>query len=214
LGENGIALFIKHVPSYLGATEVLIKLLQTDDSQQMTTLNSVSFLDTLIEVAIQQSNNVQNITEMGMTVKNPTDFNFNCFKLLGALCKDSSYSKKITERLFNVNKENCMIQMEMEKEGKKKVRVKLGNDIWRELDDFMVSPPFHLHFIDHLLELVYLLSIDTHTTNVQLTSKCVTRDVCFYNMKNKKLPSRLRSRFCDILKGKIKLFWRNDMSIY
>jgi hypothetical protein len=204
LGEAGVSLFIEHVPEYLGATDVLIKLLRNnDDDEKVTALRSVSFLDTLIEAAVQQVRYVQHLIETESVGDKRKDFNFNCFRLLSALCEDANFSKKIAEKLFNVDNENCVIQMEMGN-SVKKIRIKLGNDIWRDFDD-LIANPLYLYVIDLLLELAYSLSVDTHTTNVQLTRKCITRHVCLYGMKNKKLPSRIRSRFCDILRGEYEL---------
>lgn len=198
LGESGILLFIQHVSHGIGATDVLIKLMK-DTNDKAKPKYIVSFLHSLMDTAVFQTRLMADILK---TMDRRENLSPNCLRLISALSEDIIFSRKITESLFDVDGENCLIKIGVNKQ--KQLKVMLNKDGWLDFDKLLRNPSCVI-FLDHLLDLMYSLSANTYTTNVEKISKCISRDMCFYCMKKTSLPSNIRSRFCDILRGKTKI---------
>lgn len=198
LGESGISLFIQHVSHGIGATDVLIKLMKdTNDKEKPKYV--VSFLHSLMDTAVLQTKLMADTLKINDARENLSP---NCLRLISALSDDVIFSRKIAESLFDVDGGKCLIKIGVNKQ--KQLKVMLNKDEWLDFDKLLRNPSCVI-FLDHLLELMYSLSISTYTTNIEVISKCISRDMCFYCMKKTGLPSNIRSRFCDILRGRTKI---------
>lgn len=234
-GKSGIALFIQHVSCDVGATDVLIKLLSSASSNHDrrsshgdSPIYDPAFLVELINTAKEVTQALVDVLNEKVFVEEEEDDEerwnqkISCLRLLSALCHSSSItnaSNKITEALLNPKKKEGLLQTKIANPGNQ-VQIRLGNDdTWRQLQD-VVQKPSSFIFLDHLLELIYSVSNETHATTVHLTSQCVPREVCYFAIKNTKLPSKIRSRFCDILRGNINVLLylgkcaRYSLSVY
>lgn len=188
-GETGMTLFIQHIACDIGATDVLIKLLNHENQ-------NVSLVETLMERAEIETQIIVNTIHAQIKVDEDRQ-KVSCFRLLSALCHDMSTSRQIAEKLFNPASHDCLIQTRVS--AGNHVEIKLRNDeTWHNINT-VIEIPSCLLFMNYVLKLIYAFS--DHPTTVDITSQCVGRQVCFYSIKNTKVSSTIRSRFCDILRG-------------
>lgn len=189
--EAGIAFFINHVPYDMGATDVLIKLLNHKEQ-------NVSFVETLIERAKNETQIIVNTIRAQIRVTQDKQ-KVSSFRLLCAVCHDASTSRQIADSLFNPANTDCLILTRVS--NGKQVEIKLRNDdAWHNITTLTETPSCSL-YMNYVLKLICKLS--THTPTVSFISQCVDRQVCFNSIKNTKIPSIIRSRFCDILRGNL-----------
>lgn len=215
-GEKGIALFIEHLSYNVGATDMLIRLLEVVEQHNIITLSIVT---SLIDKSIVRTQEIVDELKKGGTIQN-TQQRVTCIRLLSALCqkvvtpapynKNSSsivsvdtasllmlYREKVTDRLFSLKGE-CLLQTKVVD---KHVEIKLVNDEWRDLNKLLLEQPHMLLFMESLLDLIYSLSNESHTKTDDFISQCISREVCLLCLKNAALPCTLRSKFCDLLRG-------------
>lgn len=217
-GENGIALFIEHLSYNVGATDMLIRLLEVVEQHNVITLSIVT---SLIDRAIVRTRDTAEELKQDVCVDD-TQQRVTCIRLLSALCQKAArpasyrtnkntakkadtaslfmlYREKVSEGLFRRNGE-CLLQTKVVD---KHVQVQFVNDAWYDLGDLLRQQPHMLLFIESLLDLVYSLSNESHSKTDDFVSQCISREVCLSCLKNTALPCTLRSKFCDLLRGKL-----------
>ncbi|RCI00637.1 hypothetical protein CU098_000902, partial [Rhizopus stolonifer] len=207
-GTEGMALFIDHLDYDMGTSEVLIKLLEVVEQKNMM---SPSMLDNLIDKTLFKTQQVvhalQYPSQHNMKQKNQ----FSHIRLLSALCYRAvaptranttttslllRFRDKVSEQLFG---QPCLIQTRQTEAGQ--VQIKILEDEWRDLNMLTEEQPYALLFLQDALDLVYSLSNKTSTKMTELTSQCISKEVCLQCLKNTKLPRILRTKFCDLLRA-------------
>ncbi|GAN04326.1 conserved hypothetical protein [Mucor ambiguus] len=214
-GEKGIALFIGHLSYNVGATDMLIRLLEVVEQHNVITLPIVT---SLIDRAIVRTRDVAEELKTGVCVED-TQQRVTCIRLLSALCQKAAspashrsnkntavkadtaslfllYRERVSEGLFNRNGK-CLLQTKIVE---KHVQIQFLNDAWYDLGDLLQQQPRMLLFIESLLDLVYSLSNEPHSKTSDFMSQCISREVCLSCLKNIALPCALRSKFCDLLR--------------
>lgn len=215
-GEKGMALFIEHLSYNIGATDMLIRLLEVVEQQNIITL---SIITSLINKSIVRTQEIVDELKKGGTIQD-TQQRVTCIRLLSALCRKvatpASYNKnpstivnvdtvsllllyreEVSDQLFSLKSE-CLLQTKVVD---KHVEIKFLNDEWRDLNKLLLQQPHMLLFMESLLDLVYSLSNESHTKTDDFISQCISREACLLCLKNAALPCTLRSKFCDLLRG-------------
>lgn len=216
-GEKGIALFIKHLSYNVGATDMLIRLLEVVEQHNVITLSIVT---SLIDRSIVRTRDIVQELKKGVLIKD-TEQRVTCIRLLSALCQKAAtspisyhsnknatakadttslfllYRERVSEGLFSRQGE-CLLQTKVVD---KRVQIQLVNDAWYDLSDLLQQQPHMLLFIESLLDLVYSLSNEAHSKTDDFMSQCLSREVCLSCLKNTALPCTLRSKFCHLLRG-------------
>lgn len=215
-GEQGIALFIEHLSYNVGATDMLIRLLEVVEQHNVITLSIVT---SLIEKSLVRTCDITEELKKGVRVED-TQQRVTCIRLLSALCQKAAspasyrsskntaikadtaslfllYRERVREGLFS-RSGACLLQTKVVD---KHVQVQFVNDMWYDLGDLLQQQPHMLLFIESLLDLVYSLSNESHSKTDGFMSQCISREVCLLCLKNTALPCTLRSKFCDLLRG-------------
>ncbi|KAI7903144.1 uncharacterized protein BX663DRAFT_507611 [Cokeromyces recurvatus] len=214
-GERGIALFLEHLSYNIGATDMMIKLLELTAEQN--NLITIPIVENIIENALLRTEEVVNGLKNDLFIpelQQQTAY----IQLLSVICqkallspvliktsKDSKslvgiYRDTVTRKLFNSKDNSCLFMTRLVEQQQKNVEVKLINDEWRDLDTLLIKQPNILFFIECVIDLVYSLSNEAHAKVNEFFRRCFTKEVCFKCIKNKKIPSTLRSKFCDLLR--------------
>ncbi|KAL0145319.1 hypothetical protein V8B55DRAFT_1460552 [Mucor lusitanicus] len=214
-GEKGIALFIEHLSYNVGATDMLIRLLEVVEQHNVMTLSIVT---SLIDRAIVRTRDIAEELKKGVRVED-TQQRVTCVRLLSALCQKATspasfrthknnavqadtaslfllYRERVSEGLFSRGGQ-CLLQTRVVE---KHVQVQFVNDTWYDLGDLLQQQPHMLLFMESLLDLVYSLSNESHSKTDDYMSECISREVCLACLKNTALPCTLRSKFCDVLR--------------
>ncbi|CAO0799740.1 unnamed protein product [Mucor circinelloides] len=215
-GEKGIALFIEHLSYNVGATDMLIRLLEVVEQHNVITLSIVT---SLIDRSIVRTRDIVQELKKGVLIKD-TEQRVTCIRLLSALCQKAAtspisyhsnknatakadttslfllYRERVSEGLFSRQGE-CLLQTKVVD---KRVQIQLVNDAWYDLSDLLQQQPHMLLFIESLLDLVYSLSNEAHSKTDDFMSQCLSREVCLSCLKNTALPCTLRSKFCHLLR--------------
>jgi hypothetical protein len=196
--EKGmISIFVRHLSYDIGAVDMMIELAQVMmDDKVLVQLDPLVINETMVAVAE---------SELTRAV--------NWIRLLNALCQKASASSvsddpisslllafrdKVVEHLFT---DRCVLQTRIMTE-KKQVEIRFGmQDTWLELNTIIHEYPHMLGFLQSVLELICSLSCKSNAKTIELMSICVSKQVCLKSLKNNKLPSALRSRFCDLMRG-------------
>ncbi|KAL9543559.1 hypothetical protein MBANPS3_008056 [Mucor bainieri] len=218
-GEQGIALFIEHLSYNVGATDMLIRLLEVVEQHNVITLSIVT---ALIDRAVVRTRDIaEELKKTGARVED-TQQRVTCIRLLSALCQKAAspasfrnnrhtalkadtaslfllYRERVSDGLFSRNGV-CLLQTRVVE--KKHVQVQFLNSgsPWYDLDDLLQQQPHMLLFIESLLDLVYSLSNESHSKTDDFMSQCISSEVCLACLKNTALPCTLRSKFCDLLR--------------
>jgi hypothetical protein len=200
-----ISMFIKHLSFDIGATDMMIELAQVIVDDKVLAL-----LDPLVIDKTMAASGLINVTSSNSVHA------VNWIRLLNALCQKASVSNvsddhvsssllafrdKVIDKLFTLDS-SCLLQTRMAIE-KKQVEIRLGvQDTWLNLNDIIYEHSHLLGFLESILELICSLSCKSNVKTIELMSICVGKEVCLKSLKNNKLPSTLRSKFCDLIRGK------------
>lgn len=204
-----IPIFVQHLMYNIGATDMMIELAQVLVNDKVLVL-----LDPLVvgrAIATTSSGLIeQNLSKSVHAV--------NWILLLNALCRKASASNissshisssllafrdNVVDQLFTLGGE-CLLQTRLTTE-KKHMEVAFGkNDTWFELNALINEYPHMLGYLESVLELMCSLSHKSNAKTIEIMSMCISKDICLKSLKNNKLPPTLRSKFCDLIRGKDK----------
>ncbi|KAI8365871.1 hypothetical protein EDC96DRAFT_509091 [Choanephora cucurbitarum] len=209
-GYEGINLLIRHLNYGLGASDVLNRLLEAIEYKNMM---SQSVLDSLVEKTLINVQHVVDALRSDNSWSKPIQkTDFSCIRLLSAVCYRAvaptranttatslllRFRDRLSEDWFQVG-DQSFIRMRLKEQGE--VEIKICNDIWRDLESLSEIQPNIFSFVEDALDLAYSLSSQTNTKISTLISECISKEVCFQCLKNKKLPPTLRGKFCDLLR--------------
>ena len=75
---------------------------------------------------------------------------------------------------------------------------------WHDLDALFRQRPSIIPFVESLFSLFYAIALGANSKKRAILCKYIDRDVCLRCLGCKGLPSQVRAKFCEILRGKQK----------
>ncbi|KAI9249172.1 hypothetical protein BDA99DRAFT_575816 [Phascolomyces articulosus] len=229
-GDAGIELFMRHLTCGVGATDMVVHLLQNNSS----VIESISgarphTVGILVNLSIEKTRAfVRRLVRCDDGYVSETKQDYEAasgLDLLSILChtdKQGSltyHRDYISGRLFS--SESCLLKMRMaetqelpdEEEGgdgdsgyaitSKAVEINFlhDNGTWRNLDILLRDSQASISvFIESALHLVYSVSWGTNAKSLEAIRRCIGKDVCLTCLGDIRLPDQTRSKFCDLLR--------------
>ncbi|KAI9493708.1 hypothetical protein BDB00DRAFT_822221 [Zychaea mexicana] len=224
-GDAGIELFMRHLTCGVGATDMVVRLLQNNSS----VIEAISgarphTVGILVNLATEKTRAfIRRLVRCDDGYISETKQDYEAasgLDLLSTLChtdKQGSltyHRDYISARLFSV--ENCLLQMRMAQEeiipgenvdsgyvvtaSTVEINFLHDNGAWRNLETLLRENQASVTvFIESALHLVYSVSWGTNAKSLEAIRRCIGKDVCLTCLGDVRLPDQIRSKFCDLL---------------